>query len=369
MPSQNDDRLSLRVAGVAHNDWLDFEVDSDLLTPADAWSVSVGLSSGTLPAEVVEGARAELYAGNDLIMTGRIDEIDQNVTPKQHTITLSGRDLAGWLVDCSAPVFTARDMSLTEVIAQVIKPFGITKIDIRAESSTAPKKFSIEPGESAWGALTKTAEVSGLWPWMAPNGTLIVGGPDYTTPAVDTLVMKREGPNNNLMALSARRSINERFSETTVLAQGHGYGKENGKHDRRSTATDTSMTFYRPRIEVCGDSDDDAEVQFRAKKLQADARLNAFSMTATVKGLRTASGVLWEPGQRVHVKSDPHNIDGIYFLMHRRFRGGRNTPRVTLLTLVEDGVWLPDAYPKKKHKRKRKGKAGLWENWESINNG
>ncbi len=73
----------------------------------------------------------------------------------------------------------------------------------------------------AWDALAKAAAGRGLWPWFEPDGTLVVGGPDYTTTPVDTLIMKLDGTGNNVMELDDTRSINGCFSELTVLAQSH----------------------------------------------------------------------------------------------------------------------------------------------------
>lgn len=374
MPSLNDgaERITLRIGGVSHDDWLDFEVDSDLQTPADGWSFSVGNVEAVLPAEVQAGARAELRTGDDVIMTGQVDEITDDISRNQHSLGLFGRDASAVLVDCSAPIFTARDMTLQEVITQIVKPLGVTAVRIQAEKPLPSKKASIDPGDTAWDALKKAAEASGLWPWVTADGTLVIGGPDYSTPVVDTLVLRKDGQGNNLLRLSVTHNVSARYSEVTVLAQGHGTANADGKHDRRCTVRDTSVPFYRPLIEVVADTDSDEEVQFRARKLMADARLQGFLMTAVVKGLRTASGQLWAPGQRVQVKSEKHGIDDIYFVMHRRFSGGRGQQLLTTLTLREDGIWLPDAFPKSKRKRKGKGKKGkkdLWNSWEQIDNG
>ena len=75
-------------------------------------------------------------------------------------------------------------------------------------------------------------------------------------------------------------------------------------------------------------------------------------MTATVRGHRTDEGVLWTPGQRVFVKSEPHRLDGIYFLMARRFTGDKTVGQRTQLTLKEDRVWVLYAHPSK-HRRHR----------------
>lgn len=372
MPSRSDpNALSLLVGGVSHSDWLDFDVDADLRIAAAAWSVSLGIQAAALPSEVQPGARAVLRAGNEVLMTGVIDEIHHSVNRNQHTLYLGGRDNAAILVDCSAPIFTAQNMTLQDVISQVVKPLGVFSVRIDAQKSTAAKKFSVEPGESAWDALKKAAEVCGLWPWVAADGTLIIGGPDYSVPPVAQLILQREGQESNILALTVTRDMSRRYSQTTVLAQSHGGGAHDGHRDRRCTVKDTSMPLYRPCVVVVADTDDDAEVQFRARKLQADARLSGLMLTVEVKGFRTASGVLWAPGQRVRIKSDVHGIDDVYYLMHRRFRGGRGVPTITTLTLHEDGVWLPDAHVPTPHQRRQNGKspAGLWGSWEQIDNG
>ncbi|MCP1065754.1 hypothetical protein M5G07_10740 [Serratia symbiotica] len=106
----------------------------------------------------------------------------------------------------------------------------------------------IIPGDTAWDALKKAAEASDLWPWVIADGTLVISGPDYSIPAVDTLIMRKDGQGNNLLRLSVTRNVSAHYSEvTTVLAQGHGWQcKNDGKHDRRYTVRDTSVPFYRP---------------------------------------------------------------------------------------------------------------------------
>lgn len=143
-----------------------------------------------------------------------------------------------------------------------------------------------------------------------------------------TLVLNRDGRGNNVLDLSDRSSITGAFSELTMLAQGHGQGKksgklevidvddqsaeaeddddadaiydstgsaENGFHGLRSTVRDSTVPFYRPQIMVAGDADNQAQVDYRARKAMADARLNGFDLTAIVKGHRMDNGQLWQP--------------------------------------------------------------------------
>lgn len=363
MPTQSD-KIRLLVGGKFHEDWESYDVDSDLLTPADGWNVTLGLSGGRLPDGVMPGAPAELRVGDDTAMTGRIDEVNHDVAKGSSSLTMSGRDGAAILVDCSAPIFVARMASLEEIIAKVVRPLGIGKIRIDADATRRREKINVEPGSSAWDVLSHAAEANGLWPWFAPDGTLVIGGPDYSQPPVATLIMRKNGKGNNIERLEKCESVHDRYSEFTVLGQTHGTESETGKHSLRATAKDEGVSWYRPKIVVDHEADSTAICRDRSRKLLADSRLQGFSLKAQLKGHRintdsTVAGKLWEPGQRVRVISEPHGIDDIYFLMARKFRGGRGQPTQTLLTFKEDGVWTLDAHPhKRKHRRGKNSATG-----------
>ena len=74
-------------------------------------------------------------------------------------------------------------------------------------------------------------------------------------------------------------------------------------------------------------------------------------------GVARAHGKLWATGQRVRLVSEPHGLDGIYFVIARRLAGDRNRGQVTQLTLKEDGVWALYAHPSKR--RHRRGKNSM----------
>lgn len=357
------EEVSLLIGGMAHADWESYDVDSDLLTPADAWRVTLGVTAEPLPANVTPGAPFELRVGGETVMVGRVDGIDHVIEKRGHRYAISGRDRAAVLVDCSAPVFVAKLVSLDEIAAKIVRALGISQIDIRAGADKADRlreKVNVEPGDTAWQALSNAAEANGLWPWFDPDGTLVVGGPDYEAEPVATLILRRDGRGNNVMHLERRESIAGRYSEVTVLGQCHGTPTEQGKHAVKGVATDEGVSWYRPRIVIDHEAETTAIATDRARKLLADSRLKGFTLLATVAGHRIraagqpADGKLWQPGQRVRVVSEPDGIDGTYFLMARKFTGGRSHGSLTGLVLKEDRAWLLDAHPHKR--RHRRGK-------------
>lgn len=347
------DTVELLIAGKAHGDWSSYEIDSDLLTPADAWHVTLGMTDGKMPPDVAAGAPVVVKIGGETVMTGRVDEISHQVSKTSHTFTMSGRDQASVLVDCSAPVFVARMATLNEIVAKIVRALGITKIRIDADATRTREKINVEPGDSAWDTLAHAAEANGLWPWFDPDGTLVVGGPDYTMPVVATLVLRKSGKGNNVLSLAKQESVHGRYSEVTVLGQTHGTDLEQGKHALRGSWKDDGVSWYRPKIVTDHEADNTAVCVDRAHKLISDSRLNGLTLSAVVQGHRiAAAGLLWKPGQRIRVISEPHNLDAIYFLMARKFVRSRTDGTRTALTLKEDGMWVMDAHPhKNKHRR------------------
>ena len=338
-----DNTVTLLINGKTHGQWTNYDIVSDLLTPADDFSVTLGRPVDAKPDTVRAGDKVEVRVGGDTVLSGRIDRV-QTVTEKGgKTFTIQGRDDAGVLLDCSAPLFNAQDMDLNQIIEKIVKPLGLAKIRIDAAKTDKTHKVQIEPGSRAWDALLEYAEANGLWPWLEPDGTLVIGGPDYTAAPMAELVLRTNGQNNNIKRLEVNRDMAARYSEVTVLAQSHS-----GKNNIKATAKDESVKLHRPLIVTEPDIDSQAQAQRKAKKRLADSRLEGLTITATVQGHRTDDGTLWQPGQRINVLSEPDGIDAVYFLMARTFTGGRGQPTETVLTLKEDGAWVLDADPPKK---------------------
>ena len=344
--------VTLLVAGEVHGQWMEYDLASDLMTPADDFVVSLGRPHGNVPDSVQPGADVQVRIGEDTVMTGKIDDVDISTEKGQQTLNIRGRDAAAVLLDCSCPIFDAQEMDLKQIIEKIVKPMGIVKISIDAEQTNKKQKVQIEPGMRAWDALQRYCEDNGLWPWMEPDGTLVVGGPDYSTDPVADLIIRKNGEGNNVVHLDYRRSMAKRYSEVTVLGQNHS-----GKNALKVTVKDEAVKIHRPLIVVEPDVDTEEEARKRGRKLLSDSRLDGLSLDIEVKGHRNENGVLWMPGQRIHVLSEPDGIDAIFFLMSRTFRESRFRSKHTILNLKEDGAWVLDAKPsKQKSNKKRRDK-------------
>lgn len=363
--------VEVKIGGKAHRSWTRYDIDSDLFTPADAWSVTLAKSTAiTLPPEVVDGAAVEVRLVREgkstTVLSGRLDDRELIVSKDGQELQLRGRDDAAVLLDCSAAIVSGRQLTLSDVVAKIVRPLGVIRFRVDADSQLLREKVNIEPGDSAWDSLRRAAEANGLWPWFDPDGTLVIGRPRYDLPPVATLMINADGRGNNVLRLAEQRSIADRYSEVTVLGQAHASGTGDGQHEGRNNIRwverDTGVKLYRPKLVIDHEAINETIARARGRKIISDARLRGYTLTAVVPGHYTPAGEVWTPGQRVAVQSEPHGIDGVFFLAGRRLSLSKQQGSLTTLTLKEDGVWLLDAHPsRRKHRRGKNSLPGRIE--------
>lgn len=347
------DPLTLTIGGLTHGNWQSYDIDSDLLTPADAWRVQLG---GTLLPEAVQpGADCIIRLGTDAVMVGVVDDVSEDLDKRGHRVSLSGRDLAGQLLDCSAPVFNELQVSLERVLKLVCTPLGISDWRIDAAAADTRHKVSTTPGQSGWEVLQNAAEANGLWPWFDPAGQLVLGRPDIPQDARATLTLSRDHPErNNVLSASRHRTLQEVYSEVRVLGQAAGGEGVRAMHGVWGKAVMVNPPRRRLKIVTDYDADTPRVADHRANKALHDGLLRADAISCTVRGHRTDDGLPWTPGMRVALNLDALGVTGVWLLMARKFRGGRDSGTLTDLTLYRDGLWQIDAHPHSRVQRKAK---------------
>ena len=356
-PYEND--VVVEIDGKSHNNWKSYDIDSDFLIPADAFAFDIGVPSDSTVLPDYSGAEVKVHINDTLVMTGIVDTVQHGISKTNRTYRLNGRDRASVLVDCSAPITNMKGLTVLDAVKKIVEPLGIKQVQLKAENNPLLDKVDIDVGETAWNAAMRCANSAGLHLWFEPNGVLIVGGADYSTPPVATLCCMKDGSQNNFEQADLSFDVSNRFSEITFLAQSHGKQGQDNKNDLKWVYKDSEMTTYKPKTVVVSDVDNLEALQKWAKKYIADSILEGFTLTIIVPDHKMQDGTLWQPGQRVHVICEEYDIDAIFFLMGRRFMLSRQGGTQTELRFKQDGIWTPDAYSAKAEKaRKRKGKKG-----------
>lgn len=351
MPSES---ISLAIGGESYAAWDSWSVESDLRTPADGFELTLHTTqTQSLSAVLGEGKACTLSLGSDRVLTGHIDTVVHAISRDGVTISVNGRDNAAVLVDCSAPAVNMRNAGLAEIVGKLVSPLGIAQFEIRTETTMPSRLVQYKPDENAWDVLKKVADSYSLWPWMEADGRLVVGGPDYSAEPVDQLTLRLDGKGNNVSSMSVRHAYSGRYNQIQVLAQ-HGQHDNDALDPTRGQLQakeyDDSVSTTR-KLVVTIEAENQSVVEAAARDLMLECHLNALEVQAVVQGHRTAKGVVWTPGQRVIVRSEPHGVDATFFLMSRKLSLSRTAGPTTLLRLVQDGLWkagkIPDVFKSK----------------------
>ncbi|MFD2722588.1 phage baseplate assembly protein [Ignatzschineria indica] len=72
--------------------WQEYDIENSFETPADAFSMRIGIPDGTIVPLINEGATCTVRIDGKLILTGFIDRIEHSLTKFNHSFSINGRD-------------------------------------------------------------------------------------------------------------------------------------------------------------------------------------------------------------------------------------------------------------------------------------
>jgi prophage tail gpP-like protein len=371
------DVVSIVVNGVAYENWFDIDIDSDILNPADAFSMTVSIpktGSGVSLSDFREGQQCKVYLGRDLQMKGVIDEVELSGDRASSRLRVTGRDLGAYLVDSEAPHIKSTKYTIKTLIEALIDPsWGIGDIIVSNDDNrrimlgkrdkkpptVTPNKFlvplprattKIDPGQRVASIIDMHTKRLGITWWMTAGGDLFLGKPNYNQEAAyhfrAAALGSKDAKSTNVERWSVRRQIADRFSEVKVVGQGFQdratlWSTSSGKPKFVAKSYDPDLILRditRKIILSDGDILSNNEAQKRADYEQGRRRLSGMTISLTVPGTRQGDR-LFAVDTMATVKIDEAEIDGKFYVTQRRFKEDRNKRR-TELTLHEPGAWL-----------------------------
>lgn len=354
MRDETNTQIRLIVGGYELSGWDDALLDNAIDTPADSWSVTLfNPVYDQLPATVATGKTAKLYYGDELVLTGIVDNIDESVNRQGRGLQISGRDLVGQLIDCSVPIFNGRQINLEELLNKYVKSGDLTSLfkNVVIQDNAALKsKVSVEPGESLWDAINKAAQVTGQYVWLEADGTLKVGDP-FTSPySVKTdLLLMYDGSDNNVLEASYKEDASNVFSQIKILSQ-----DANANHILSEGKTSTPYSYNRLKIVSLSDVETKAEADDALKKIQSDNNLEAYSLNVTVAGW-TIDNKMWASGWYLNLQSDVlSRATAKWAVMGRTLKLSRGNGQTTELKLKRQGDWAQPLVHKDKQTKAAK---------------
>lgn len=342
MQNKTDDVIALHVDGKKCDTWDGLMIDSDIGVPADAFRFEwFGDDSDVLPSEIKEGKLCDVKVNDETVLKGVIDSTPQRVSRGGVNTTISGRDLAGQMIDCSAPIDSARNLSLSQLIKRYVKGGDLANLPIivgDVAQDWLKGKTGVNIAESVWDIIADAAQSSGQYVWMSANGELKIGNPfDVAQPARKPkfyLYSDDRRTQNNVIEADYQADISDVFSTVQVFGQ-----TDKGKNFK-ATVTDERLAIKRTKVISDSRADTQAEAKRFAQKAMRDAWLNAYELAILVNGW-THQGQAWRTGWAVSFDSNvlPRAV-GDWVIYGRTLELSRSEGKTTELRLRRKADWM-----------------------------
>lgn len=294
--------VRLEVDGTLYGGWTSIAITRGLEQLAGTFDLSVTerWPGQAAPRPVNLGAACRVLVDNEPVITGYVDDVAIAYSATDHTVTISGRDKTGDLVDCCPPSTQLKGATLAALASSLAAPFGIGVVD-KAGTGAVPH-IKTNPGDTVFEILEQLARAKGVLLTTDGRGQLVItrAGGDAAPVALELGKNIREG--------KATFSMRERFSSVTVVGQSSATSTWNGAavSQQKTVVTDAGVPRHRPLVLV-------AEQEHQGAHERAQWEVNVRygkgnTATYTVYGWK-AGGKLWTPNTRVSIRDAFSGLD------------------------------------------------------------
>jgi len=293
------DDIVLSIGGVDYGGWKEASVSVAIDTICGSFDFTLAEKEPgkDRPFAFEAGAACTVKVGGETLIDGWIDAINPEIDPEGHKISITGRDRAGDLVDCSAIHNPGSwiNIALETIAGELTKPFGIT-VTARADTAPRIKRFALQQGETVFEAIERLCRYRALLPISTADGNVELIAIDPSLPAIARI---EQGV--NIKAASAEHNVAERFSQYIVKGQASGDDDANGRavSGVKAEASDPAVKRYRPLL-VIGEEQSTIGGLDKRAKWEASVRAGkAQTASVTIPGWRAPDDQLWTRGTMI----------------------------------------------------------------------
>ena len=293
----------LRVNGQEWGGWTSVRIAAGIERIARDFTVEITRSwpgdndQAARSNRIKNGDLVEVLIGTDKVMTGYIEATPVRYDARSISVGISGRSKTADLIDCAATPSQYAGRTLSQVAAELAKPFNIRVVDAGGASG-ALQGIQADHGETVMDVLNKMLGLQQALAYDNAQGDLVIGGIG-SQQAHPALVL-----GENILSCDTEKSIRDRFSDYQVSGQRKGNDDDFGEATTtaiRAKTIDGGLKRYRPMlIRQTGNAttatcSERAEFEMRQRAARTD------EATYTVQGWRQGDGSLWRPNQQVIV--------------------------------------------------------------------
>lgn len=344
------DDVTLMFSGGANRDWESYEIDSDMLSPADGFRMKMGHPKPGWFDAIAPLSQVRLDVNGTRQLTGILDNPTGATSRRGSELVFQGRDWSGaMLVDNSAPVLNLESATLQTWARKIAQSAGVERFNWLPGSGDAiplqdNEELRTNPGETCWNAIYAWAVRMGLGLWTDEQGRLCCGRPDYTGGPAYYLIYNQDpdkASGNNVETLGRSSNYAVRYSKVIVYGQRQGSAAVSGSaaaYDIVGEATDPEVSVAKT-LRIVDYSAQSAGRATRRAQAEVALRKVESEMVEVVAAGHSQAGVVYQTNRLAYVKSDVWGLDGLWWIYRRRFTYDRERGQRTYLVLGPPNIW------------------------------
>jgi len=341
----SDEAIELLVNGKKYGGWKTARVTRSIEALCGSFSLSVSerWSGQNQSWPINEDDECTVSIDGSPVITGYVGKVSPSFDASGHGITIEGRDKACDVVDCSAQLgaWQFSNVDLLSLAQKICRPYGVTvslQSGLVSSGLSIPKKYSIDPGDTAATALENLCKVAGLL--RHSDG---LGGIVLTRSGVEPVAtVLTEG--QNILSGSATFDATGRFRTYEVAGSHKGRDDLSGETAAgvKGTATDLGARAGRVRIIRPDNNTTAALAKARAEWEAANGAAQGQSAAIVVKGWTESPFGPWPINRLVRVKSPTLRINGQMLIAGVTLTRDIDSGTLTTLDLRDPRAFTPD---------------------------
>lgn len=349
--------VRLIINGQRYAGWKSVQVVRGIESISGAFSLSVSERWGgqANPWPIHEGDECKLFIGDVPVITGYVDRRTLAYNKDDHSLTVSGRDATGDLVDSSALLakWEFLRVPLLTFAQRICEPFGI-EVELQPGISLpAPAaKLTIDPGDTAFEALERACRLAAVLPVSDGLGGLLltrVGSERCTTALVE---------GENILGASGDYDASGRFRRYVVLGQRAGTDNDYGNAVAAVKGEAQDLNVPRAARVLVIRPEGAVTTEHAKRRAEWEAKIRAgrgSPVTVRVQGWTEGDGTLWPINATVPVRSPWLGVDGDMLITQATYSLDASGGSTTELALARPDAFSPEPVIVKG------GKGGLWK--------
>ncbi len=336
----------LVVGGRRYSGWKSIRVTRSIESLAGSFALEVsdrwGDQDEPWPIAEEDPCRVEIgdERSREVVIDGYVGKRKLSATATSRSLTYTGRDRAGQLVDCSAILnqWTYRNVDVATFAATIAKPFGV-RVSVQPGLVLAKvAKLVVHPGDTAYEAIQRAAKDAQVLLVSDAAGGIVITRAGSTRAA--SLI---EG--FNIETADVEYDGDDRYHRYQIATQVAGTDEAAGEATRiQAQATDEGVRRTERVILIRPENGlSVADARRRADWEARTRAAKAETVTIGVQGWQQPNGSLWPVNALVRVKAPRMiGVDGDMLISQVEYSIGDSGGEVTQLRIVRPDAFTPE---------------------------